>query len=84
MTLVTHMGSSQFLHIILHPQIAHLIILLKLFLSGKQRAKVGNLIEFLEFGSVGLRFSEAALLSQGLQGLYGPLRRTLQGIILCL
>ncbi|KAL3353263.1 hypothetical protein AABB24_020982 [Solanum stoloniferum] len=60
--------------------IAHLRNFPRLCWNGKQLVKGGNLIEFLGFGLVGLRFSEAALLNQGLMGLLGLSRRILQGI----
>ncbi|KAL3353265.1 hypothetical protein AABB24_020982 [Solanum stoloniferum] len=58
--------------------IAHLRNFPRLCWNGKQLVKGGNLIEFLGFGLVGLRFSEAALLNQGLMGLLGLSRRILQ------
>ncbi|MCE3049501.1 Peptide-N4-(N-acetyl-beta-glucosaminyl)asparagine amidase A [Datura stramonium] len=71
------MGKPLFLQTT-HPlQIAHLRIF-QIVLEWNAACKEGNLIEYLGFGLVGLRFSGAALLSQGLMGLFGLLRRILR------
>ncbi|KAA8526757.1 hypothetical protein F0562_009014 [Nyssa sinensis] len=78
MTLASHMASHQFWLTTARLQIAHLTILPKLSLNGRQLAKEGNLIAFLGFGLAALSFFGAARRSQEPPELFGLSRRTLR------